>query len=54
MTKKTRYYAVARGLNEGIFTNINEYLQSVNGFSNALGKSFKTQKEASTWLNKQQ
>lgn len=46
-----KYYAVKTGKQTGIFTNWDECKKSVNGFSGAVYKSFKSEKEALEYLN---
>ena len=45
-----KYYAVKRGLKTGIFRTWDECKASVNGYSGAIYKSFKTQAEAEAYL----
>lgn len=42
----TKFYAVKKGRKEGIYTSWNECKEQVNGFPNALYKSFATYEEA--------
>lgn len=46
-----KYYAVKAGKTTGIFTNWDDAKEAVNGFSKALYKRFKTEKEALDYLN---
>ena len=45
-----KFYAVARGLNTGIFTSWPEAERQVKGFAGAIFKSFKTKQEALAFL----
>ena len=45
-----KYYAVKRGSKTGIFKTWDECKASVNGYSGAIYKSFKTQAEATAYL----
>lgn len=51
MAKKSKYYAVARGL-EGakIYDNWEQCELNVKGFKGARYKSFKTREEAEQWI----
>lgn len=49
MTEK--YYAVKKGLKTGIFKTWEECKESVNGYSGAVYKSFKTETEAKIFLD---
>ena len=46
-----KYYAVKRGLRTGIFRTWEECKASVNGYSGAVYKSFKTEEEAERFLH---
>lgn len=46
-----KYYAVKRGLKTGIFRTWEECKASVNGYSGAVYKSFKTEEEAERFLH---
>lgn len=46
-----KYYVVKSGRQTGIFTDWDKCKESVNGFSRAVYKSFKSQKEALEYLN---
>lgn len=46
-----KYYVVKNGKTTGIFTNWDKCKESVNGFSGAIYKSFKSEKEALEYLN---
>ncbi|MFE8696535.1 viroplasmin family protein [Cytobacillus sp. FJAT-53684] len=45
-----KFYAVKRGRKEGIYTSWNECKEQVNGFPNALYKSFPTYEEAESFI----
>ena len=46
-----KYYAVKKGLKTGIFRTWEECSASINGYSGAVFKSFKTEKEARSFLD---
>ncbi|WP_017756797.1 ribonuclease H1 domain-containing protein [Calidifontibacillus oryziterrae] len=46
----TKFYAVKKGRKEGIYTSWNECKEQVNGFPNALYKSFATFEEAKNYI----
>ncbi|MBO5113998.1 MAG: ribonuclease H family protein [Lachnospiraceae bacterium] len=46
-----KYYAVKKGLKTGIFRTWEECNASINGYSGAVFKSFKTEKEARSFLD---
>ncbi|MBU8789979.1 ribonuclease H family protein [Oceanobacillus caeni] len=46
----TKFYAVKRGRKEGVYTSWNECKEQVNGFPNAIYKSFPTYKEAENFI----
>jgi hypothetical protein len=50
--KKTRFYAVAKGRQTGIFTQWAEVVRSVSGYSGALTKTFREYDRAEEWLYK--
>lgn len=47
----TKFYAVKTGRESGIYTSWNECKEQVNGFPNAVYKSFSTYKEAETFMS---
>lgn len=47
----TKFYAVKRGRKEGIYTSWDECKEQVNGFPNALYKSFPTYEEAKSYIS---
>lgn len=47
----SKFYAVARGREVGIYTNWNDTKRQVIGYPRALYKSFKTRAEAETFMN---
>lgn len=46
----SKYYAVKNGRNKGIYRSWDECQKEINGFSNAIYKSFKTKEEAIAYL----
>lgn len=50
----SKFYAVKRGRNVGIFINWKETQKQISGFSGALYKSFKTENAAKDWLTPKQ
>lgn len=50
--KKTRYFAVARGHQPGIFTNYDDALKSHSNFPNSSHKRFSTREEAVEFIRK--
>lgn len=48
---KTKFYAVKKGNNEGIYTTWDECKKQVLGYKGAIYKSFSTYKEAQDFLN---
>jgi ATP-dependent DNA helicase PIF1 len=48
----TKYYAVAKGHNPGIYTNWDTTNENVKSFAGAIYESFKTEEEAQEYLNK--
>lgn len=51
MTAK-KFYAVAKGIRPGIYTNWPEAKAQIDGFAGAVYKGFSTYKEAEEWLKK--
>lgn len=47
---KTKYYAVKKGRNPGIYNSWDDCLKEVNGFTGAVYKSFKTYDEANDFM----
>ena len=47
----TKYYAVAKGHNPGIYTNWDTTNENVKGFAGAIYESFKTEEEAQEYLD---
>ena len=47
----TKYYAVAKGHNPGIYTNWDTTNENVKGFAGAIYESFKTEEEAQEYIN---
>lgn len=52
MSSKVKYYAVKNGRKTGIFYSWAECQKQINGFSNAIYKSFLTEEEAQKYLNR--
>lgn len=48
---KSFFYVVKNGYEPGIYTNWNDCLHQVNGFSNAKFKKFRDYSDAVEWLN---
>ncbi|KAF2743455.1 hypothetical protein M011DRAFT_221751 [Sporormia fimetaria CBS 119925] len=48
---KPKFYAVSRGRIPGIYTTWDEAKQQVEGFSNALHQSFRTEVEAEAYIS---
>ncbi|WP_453992370.1 ribonuclease H1 domain-containing protein [Bacillus nitroreducens] len=46
----TKYYAVKRGRKEGVYTSWNDCKEQVNGYPNAIYKSFSTYEEAINFI----
>jgi ribonuclease HI len=47
-----KFYAVAKGIKSGIYTNWPEAKSQIDGFAGAIYKGFATYKEAAEWLKK--
>lgn len=47
----TKFYAVKMGRRKGVYTSWNECKEQVNGFPNAIYKSFPTYEEAESFMN---
>lgn len=49
--KATKYYAVRRGRNPGVYTDVNEYRAQVDGFEGYLARVFKNEQEAKDYVS---
>ena len=47
---KKRYYAVRRGRQAGVFTDAAQFMDQIQGFQGAEGKSFPSRKKAEEWI----